>query len=145
MNADRVRAGLPTWEDGTVTVLSTTAGPPHAIPVSTTVRAGERRVLLALAVRRETLARLRADPRCALTILTGEVACTAHATAAILEDPMAVADDVAAVDLRVHEIQDHLQPTFAIEGGVRWRWTDDTARDRDATIRAALRELAARA
>ena len=31
---------LPTWPDGTVAVLSTGAGAPHAIPVSTAVRSG---------------------------------------------------------------------------------------------------------
>ena len=34
---------LPEWPDGTVTVLSTGAGPPHAIPVSTAVRSGPPR------------------------------------------------------------------------------------------------------
>ena len=56
---------------------------------------------------------------------------------------MEVADNVAAVDLCVHEVLDHLQPTFAIEGGVRWRWIDETARERGAAIQAPLRELAA--
>src|SRR4029079_5727519 len=60
---------LPDWPSGTVCVLSTGGGPPHAIPVSTALRAGPRRVLLALAARRETLTRLRGAPRCALTAL----------------------------------------------------------------------------
>jgi Pyridoxamine 5'-phosphate oxidase len=133
---------LPEWGDGTVAILSTGAGRPHAIPVSTAVRAGPRRVLLALALRRESLARLREDPRCALTILAaGDVAITAHATATIVQEPMAVADRVAAIALDVDEIQDHDQPRFEIEEGVRWRWTDDDARARDAEIRAALVEL----
>jgi hypothetical protein len=129
---------LPQWEDGTVAILSTGAGAPHAIPVSTCVRAGPRTVLLALAHRRESLTRLRCDPRCALTILTASVAVTAHATAAILHD---LNDAVVAVRLDVDEIQDHDQPTFAIESGVRWRWTADEARERDAEIRAALRSI----
>ena len=54
---------------GTVAVLSTGAGEPHAIPVSTAVRRGPREVAFALALRRESLARLRLDPRCALTLI----------------------------------------------------------------------------
>src|SRR5918911_387339 len=66
---------LPEWPPGTVAVLSTAGAAPHAIPVSTAVRAGERHVLLALAPRRSSLARLRADPRVALTVLAaGDVA-----------------------------------------------------------------------
>ncbi len=135
---------LPDWTEGTVAVLSTGAGAPHAIPVSTGLRAGDRRVLVVLARRRESLARLREDPRCALTILAGgDVAITAHARATVVADPMAISDRVAAVALDVRRIQDHGQPRFAIDDGVRWRWTDDEAERRDAEVRAALRELAA--
>jgi hypothetical protein len=130
---------LPEWPDGSVAILSTGAGAPHAIPVSTCVRAGPRTVLLALAHRRESLKRLRSDPRCALTIVTAAVAITAHASATILDD---LNDAVVAVRLDVDDIQDHAQPTFAIDAGVQWRWTDDEARERDAQLRAALRALA---
>jgi hypothetical protein len=134
---------LPDWPPGTVAILSTGAGRPHAIPVSTGVRAGPRRVLIALALRRESLARLREDPRCALTILAGgDVACTALARATIVREPMTASDGVAAVVLDVDEIQDHRQPRFTIDAGVAWHWTDDEARDRDADIRAELAELA---
>jgi hypothetical protein len=130
---------LPEWEAGTVAILSTGAGPPHAIPVSTCVRAGPRTVLLALAQRRESLARLRDDPRCALTIVAEGTAVTAHAHATIAN---ALSDQVVAVRLDVDAIQDHEQPTFAIDEGVRWRWVDDEARERDAQLRAALEALA---
>ena len=104
---------LPDWEPGTVAVLSTAGAEPHAIPVSTCVRAGDRAVLLALAVRRESLARLRADPRCALTLLAGgDVAVTAHGRATVVQEPMAVSDRVVAVRLDVERIQDHGQPRF---------------------------------
>jgi flavin reductase (DIM6/NTAB) family NADH-FMN oxidoreductase RutF len=122
-----------------VAILSTGAGAPHAIPVSTCVRAGPRTVLLALAHRRESLARLREDPRCALSIVgAGNVAVTAHARATILHD---LSDAVVAVRLDVERLQDHGQPTFEIEEGVRWRWLDDEARERDAQLRAALKAL----
>ena len=97
---------LPEWSPGTVAVLSTGAGDPHAIPVSTGVRAGPCTVYLALALRRESLARLREDPRCALTILgAGDIAITAHARATVVEAPMAASDRVAAVRLDVERIQ----------------------------------------
>ena len=136
---------LPDWTPGTVAVLSTGGGAPHAIPVSTGVRAGDRRVVLALALRRESLARLREDPRCALTLLAaGDVAVTLHARARIVEEPMAISDRVAAVALDVDEVQDHGQPRFEIVEGVRWRWTDPQAEARDAEIREALSQVAAR-
>lgn len=134
---------LPAWDAGTVAILSTGAGEPHAIPVSTAVRAGPRRVLIALALRRESLARLREDPRCALTLMAGgDVACTALARASVVREPMTVSDRVAAVALDVDAIQDHRQPRFRIDAAVAWHWTEDEARDRDADIRAELAELA---
>jgi flavin reductase (DIM6/NTAB) family NADH-FMN oxidoreductase RutF len=136
---------LPHWEPGTVCVLSTGAGAPHAIPVSTALRVGPRRVLLALAARRETLARLRRDPRCALTVMAGDdVACTAHARAEVVSESLPGAEAVAAVALEVEAIQDHMQPRFAIGSGVGWEWTDEDARAGDAAVRAALAELARR-
>jgi flavin reductase (DIM6/NTAB) family NADH-FMN oxidoreductase RutF len=126
-----------------VAILSTAAGAPHAIPVSTGVRAGDRVVLLALARRRESLHRLREEPRCALTILAeDDVAVTAHCAATVVQEPMTISDRVAAVRLDVQWMQDHGQPRFAIEAGVRWRWTDEESERRDAEIRAALDELA---
>jgi hypothetical protein len=123
---------LPDWPDGTVAVLSTTG--PHAIPVSTAVRSGDTTIQLALAHTRDSLARLRDDPRCALTVIAADTAFTAYATATVARED----DRVAYVRLDVHEVQDHLQPTFAIEAGVSWRWTDDDAKAADAKIRAEL-------
>jgi hypothetical protein len=100
--------------------------------------------VLALARRRESLVRLREDPRCALTVVEdGNVAFTAHARATIVADPLPAADRVAAVRLDVERIQDHRQRTFEIDAGVRWHWTDPEAEDQDAVVRAALVELAA--
>ena len=128
---------LPTWPDGTVTVLTTGAGAPHAIPVSTAVRSGDATVHFALGLRRESLARLREDPRCALTVLAEGVAVTALGTATVVEER----ERVAFVRLDVEEVQDHGQPTFELEGGVRWHWTDDDAARTDAELRAALQDL----
>lgn len=135
-------AALPEWEPGTVAVLSTAGEAPHAIPVSTAVRLGPRRAALALAVARTSLARLRDDPRCALTMVSGgDVAFTAHARATVVEDPMAVAGNVVAVVLEVDDVQDHADPRFTIEAPVAWRWTDADAAARDAAIRTALAGL----
>src|SRR5215218_9699392 len=134
---------LPEWEEGTVAILSTTGDAPHAIPVSTAVRAGPRRVLLALSLRRRSLELLRARPRVALTLLAaGDVAITAHCRASVREEPMRASDRVAAIALDVESIQDHGQRRFEIEDGVRWRWVDEDARAADEAIRAGLRELA---
>jgi hypothetical protein len=48
------------------------------------------------------------------------------------------------VALDVEEIQDHMQPRFAISAGVVWDWTEDDARASDAAVRGALVELARR-
>ena len=82
---------LPDWPDGTVTVLSTAAGAPHAIPVSTAVRTGDATIHFALGLRRESLARLREDPHCALTLLAEGVAVTALGTATVVEERERVA------------------------------------------------------
>jgi hypothetical protein len=135
---------LPAWADGTVAVLSTGAGAPHAIPVSTAVRAGDRTILLALALRRESLARLRAEPAVALTLFGPDLACTAHGRATVVREPLQSADRAAGVRIDVEDVQDHRQPTFALDAGVAWRWADDAAAERDALIREELEALARR-
>jgi len=126
---------LPDWPEGTVAVLST-AGP-HAIPVSTAARAGDRAIHFALAHKRDSLARLREEPRCALTILAAEVAVTAYGTAGVVD-----ADDrISYLRLDVESVVDHDQPTFSLDEGVRWHWTDERAEAGDADVRARLREL----
>lgn len=124
-------------------MLSTAGDDPHAIPVSTAVRAADDLVLVALATRRESLTRLRADPRAALTLLgEDDVAITAHCRARIVADPMSISDRLCAVALDVLRVQDHGQPRFEIDAGVRWHWTDEQARRRDHDVRRALSELA---
>lgn len=134
---------LPDWPDGTVTLLSTGGGAAHAIPVSTALRAGPRTVLLALAHRRASLARLRRDPRVALTVLAADVACTAHAVARVVEAPLAEIESVVAVRLDVTELQDHRTARFEMLAPVRWAWTDPDAEAQDARVRRGLRRLAA--
>jgi nitroimidazol reductase NimA-like FMN-containing flavoprotein (pyridoxamine 5'-phosphate oxidase superfamily) len=132
---------LPEWPAGTVVILVTGGGDPHAIPVSAAIRAGDRRVLLGLARSRDSLARLRRDPRVALSITAGgDVAVTVYGSATVLDEQLTEA--VAAVEVAVERVQDHNRPTFEIEAGVAWRWTDQTAARRDEETRAALTRLA---
>ena len=135
-------APLPHWPAGTVALLATGAGAPHVIPVSTALRAGDDRILLALAHRRESLRRLREDPQAALALLAaGDVACTAYGHARVAADPLPGAENVVAVELRVEEVQDHGSRRFVIDDGVAWRWVDAEAERGDAATRAALTAL----
>jgi hypothetical protein len=136
-------ARIPPVRPGTVAILSTAGGDPHAIPVSSWV-AADGRVVLALARRRESLARLRRDPRAAFTVLAEGVAVTAHATATVLAESLEAAEHVAAVVLEVHRVQDHAEPRFALDDGVRWHWIDAEAEAGAAAIIAELASLAAR-
>jgi hypothetical protein len=122
-----------------VATLSTGGGEPHAIPVSTIVRADASTVVFVLARRRESLARLRDDPRCALTILAEGVSVTAIGRA--VEVGADLPENVVAMRMDVERVQDHAQPTFEIHEGVRWRWTDADAERVDAALREALRRL----
>jgi hypothetical protein len=132
---------LPEWPEGTVLVLVTAGERPHAIPVSAAVRAGPRRALIGLARARDSLARLRRDPHVGLVITAaGDVAVTAYGTARVLDEDLV--EGVAGVELTVDEIQDHNRPTFVVEAGVGWRWTDPEAEARDAEVRLALARLA---
>jgi hypothetical protein len=126
---------LPRWPEGTVAVLAT--GERHQIPVSLVHRAGDRALVVGLAPSRESLANLRAEPRCAVTVIAPGIAFTAHGRATV-ED----AGPIAGVRVDVEGIADHTQDTFEITAGVRWRWTDEEAARRDADARHALRRLA---
>jgi hypothetical protein len=141
MDSPRNAPVLPEWPPGTVLILVSAGSPPHAIPVSAAVRAGPQRVLLGLARTRESLARLRQDPRVGLAIMAGgDVAVTAYGTASVRDADLT--DGVAVVEVRVDRVQDHNRPTFVIESGVGWHWTDAAAQERDGEVRRALQRLA---
>ncbi|RKQ93174.1 hypothetical protein C8N24_3034 [Solirubrobacter pauli] len=126
---------LPDWPEGTVTVLSTGAGDPHAIPVSTAVRRGDRALAFALALRRESLVRLRSDPRCAVTILAEGLSFTVHGRATVERE----LERIAVVRVDVDSISDHASLRFEIDAGVAWHWTSADAAEGDAETRSALR------
>jgi Pyridoxamine 5'-phosphate oxidase len=129
---------LPEWPEGTVAVLATAGEAPHAIPVSLVLRAGPQAVVIGLAERRESLARLRADPRCTITILAaGDHAFTLAGRAVSFHD----GGPVIGVRVEADELTDHNRPTYEITGAVQWRWTDAEAEARDGEARAALRKL----
>jgi hypothetical protein len=131
---------LPYWPAGTVAILVTGGGRPHAIPVSAVVRAGEQRLLLGLARRRESLARLRASPEVTVAICAPDLAISVDGRAVVVAEELV--SGVAAVAVDVEQVHDHDRPTFALHAGVAWEWTDDEARRRDGDVQAALRRLA---
>jgi hypothetical protein len=131
---------LPDWPRGTVATLVTAGERPHAIPVSAVLRAGPRRILLGLADRRESLARLRADPAVTVAIIGPGCAFSADGSARVLQER--ATDTVTAVEVQVQALRDHLRPTFAITAGPAWRWTDPDAEAADAAVHAALGRLA---
>jgi len=126
------RAGdgtLPGWPRRTVAVLSTVDEDVHAIPISAPVRAGDRAILLSLHRSRDTLDRIRRWPEVALTFLAeGDVAFTARGRATVLEEPMAVDAEYAAVSIAVDHVDDHRQPAFRVTAGVDREWVDKAAR-----------------
>jgi hypothetical protein len=131
---------LPDWPAGTVAILVTIGDAPHAIPVSTALRAGPDRILLALADGRGSLARLQRDPRVAVALVAAGLAVTARGRARVLAAP--VSAGVTGVEVTVDALDDHLRPTFELEAGVRWHWTDAASGDRDEAVRAAVARLA---
>jgi nitroimidazol reductase NimA-like FMN-containing flavoprotein (pyridoxamine 5'-phosphate oxidase superfamily) len=131
---------LPDWPPGTVVVLVTNDRTPYAIPVSAVVRSGPDRILVGLADGRGSLARLRRDPSVAVTVLSADVAVTVRGRATVLE--ASPADGVTAVEIIAEAVDDHLRPTFVLESGVAWHWTDDGARERDCAVRDGLVRLA---
>jgi hypothetical protein len=110
---------LPTWPEGTVAVLTTIDGGPHAIPIATILRAGDRRIRFSLRRGGGSLERLRRSREIALVVLgDGDNAFTASGRARVIEESMARNSDFAAVELVVDSIDDHRQAGFDV--GVNW-------------------------
>lgn len=134
-------AGLPDWERRAAGLLVVTG--PHAMPISTAVRAGDRRLVFGLARRRETLARLRKDPRAAFALLAEGVAFTAYGNASVIREKLDGAPNMAGVELRVDRIQNHLADgRTEMLSPAGWRWRQEEAREADRTVVAAIEMLA---
>ena len=94
--------------------------------MSTAIRAGDARVLLALGRKRDTLQFLRDDSRVAFCLLGAGVAFTAHGYAFVVSEQLEASDSVVAVELRVERVQDHLADgRTEMLDGARWRWRDE--------------------
>lgn len=131
---------LPDWSEGTAAVL--VARGPHAIPVSTALRRSPDRITFALARRRETLDRIRADASVALLVTAPGLSFTAYGRATVIKEELDAAPTVAAIELRMERLQDHLDGARTeIIDSVRWRWTEAEAAVTDERIRAELRSL----
>jgi hypothetical protein len=118
---------------------------PHPIPVTTITRCGDDRILFSLGRERETLRRLRADPRVALCVLGKGMAFTAHGMAYELADEIQSVDTVVAVELRVKRIQDHLADgRTEMLDGARWRWTQKQHGEAEDAIVEELKRLGQR-
>jgi hypothetical protein len=129
------------WPAGTVVALATQGDGPYVIPVSAALRMPDGDVLLALARSRGSLARLQADPRVAVLVLAADdVAVTFYGRAAVLDEVLV--EPVLAVRVSVERVAPHGRPSFVIESGVAWHWTDEGARARDAEVNAALARIA---
>ncbi|MBA2581289.1 MAG: hypothetical protein H0V03_10695 [Thermoleophilaceae bacterium] len=134
-------AQLPHWPPGTAAVLCV-AGP-HAIPVSTAIRAGDDRLVFALGRRRDALARLREDPRAALCMLAEGLAFTAHGEISVLREELERIP-LAALELRVERVQDHLADGRTdMLGAAGWRWRGERDAEADRIVHEELAALAA--
>lgn len=119
------------------------AAGPHPIPVSTAIRASDSSVLMALGGRRETLRRLRDDPRAALCVLAEGLAFSAVGEARVVQEGVEAAPSLVVVELTVREVIDHLADgRTAMLSGAGWEWRDDQAAASDPLINAELDRLA---
>ena len=135
------RGPLPVWPLRAPGLLI--VGGPHAIPISTAVRAGDRRLILGLGRRRETLERLREDPRAAFAMLAEGMAFTAYGQAVVVREKLEDMPNLSAVELGVERVQDHLADgRTEMLDQARWRWVNDEAREADATVVAEIEALA---
>lgn len=116
-------------------------GGPWAIPVSALRRAGDDRVLLALARSRRSLARLRAEPVVALSLLGTGFSLTAQGPARVVAEPLPGAEFMAAVEVRAARLESTLGARTVVHAGVSWGWRDAESDARHRQVLAALEAL----
>ena len=137
--ADRI---LPQLPPGTVVILATVGGAgPAAIPVSAVLREGPRALLLGLAARRGSLARLRDEPRVALSVGGPGFCVEVVGEATVAADPLPGAEGMVAVRVRARSVRDVRGPATEVDAGMRWRWTEEGADVRHRVVMAALSRL----
>lgn len=137
------RPPIPELPEGIVAVLAT-LGPsgPVAIPVSALLRAGPDRLLFALAQTRGSTARLRTDPRAAVSVNGPGLSLCVEGVARIAADPLPGAEFMVAFRLEAERVRDARGPATEVDEGIRWRWTTEEAAARHRTVMAALAALA---
>jgi hypothetical protein len=75
-------------------------------------------------------------------VLGRGVAFTAYGSGRVVRDELRAAPHVAAVELDVQRVQDHLAGSRTeLLDGARWRWTEAAAADDEQRILAELDEL----
>jgi hypothetical protein len=115
----------------------------HAIPVVAVLRAGDRKILIALARSRGSLLRIHQDAVVAITLLIeGNHAFTARGRAHIVQDTMEGAKAFSAVAIDVAEIDDHRQASFSVNFGVSLHWNSDADRTAFRDHIGLLRKIA---
>jgi len=131
---------LPHWPEQTVAVLVTYDGLPHAIPVASLLRAGDRRILFSLHRDDGSLARLRESPEIALTVLgDSDTAFTARGRAHVLVESLVGQPEFSAVELLVGAIDDHRRCGYS----VAILWSDERELEALRERISALQWLAA--
>jgi hypothetical protein len=140
-----VESGIPALPADMVAILASTgeAGP-VAIPVSAVHRRDPRCLLLALSRRRETVGRLRRDPRASLSLNGPGLSLCVAGEAHVVADPLPGADFMIAFAVAVDRVWDARGPATDIDAGIRWHWTDPEAGRRHAMVLRALEQLTLR-
>lgn len=135
---------LPDWPESTASVLATVDGDgaPHMIPVSTALRAGSMRIVFALGPKRGSYERLQHEARAALLVMAPDAAFTAEGTVRLVAEPLNEDGLVNGMEMTVQTIWDHNGPTFGMDDGVRWHWTDEEAKRGDDAAHRSLADLA---
>lgn len=100
------------------------------------------RIVFALGPKRGSYARLQDEPRAALLVMAPDTAFTAEGTVRVIAEPLNSDGLVNGMELTVEKIWDHNGPTFGLDDGVRWHWTDDDAKRGDDAAHESLAELA---
>lgn len=131
-------ASIPELPRDLVAVLATTGDDgPVAIPVSALHRRDGGCLLLALARRRASVARLRRDPRAALSLSGTGFSLCVEGVADVAADPLPGAESMVAFAVRVRRAWDARGPATEVDAGIRWRWTAaDAARRHEAVLDA---------